>query len=315
MGGILLVSTGAVVALGAWIALKPRGGIAAVLSEQTGPLDVLLSRLSQLGAHIPREVLGVVSPWPVMASEFVRCAQESTWHVAKRLTPEAALVLVACVPVLGALTGVALSHSWLGIPAGIFAAVALLALWQSRRARQRKRQLEQQVPDVFRSLSGALSSGKTLAQAVSYVSASGSGPLYQEFGRASLLISCGSSATDALAELPQRVEAPGVSLMVTALSVSARTGAPLQGLFTRAARLVERRFELERELSAKTAQVRLSSHIVSILPLAMVCLLTLLSPDYRTGIAMPVGTGCVAVAAVLDLVALLAIRRLMKGVI
>ncbi len=45
-----------------------------------------------------------------------------------------------------------------------------------------------------------------------------------------------------------------VELMVCALSVSARTGAPLQGLFLRSARLAERRFELEREPTARSGQ-------------------------------------------------------------
>ena len=110
-------------------------------------------------------------------------------------------------------------------------------------------------------------------------------------------------------------DAPGVELMVCALSVSARTGAPLQGLFLRSARLAERRFELERELTAKTAQVRLSARIVSALPVLLVAALVLVSPDYRAGVATPVGLGCVLVAALLDVVALSIIRRLMRSVL
>lgn len=177
------------------------------------------------------------------------------------------------------------------------------------------RELARQVPDVFRSLAGALGAGRTLTQAISYVGSLGDGPLNREFARASLMVSCGTGATEAVGRVAKVTDAPGVELMVCALSVSARTGAPLQGLFLRSARLAERRFELERELTAKTAQVRLSARIVSALPALLMAALVLVSPDYRAGVAMPVGLGCVLVAALLDVVALSIIRRLMRSVL
>lgn len=182
-------------------------------------------------------------------------------------------------------------------------------------ARRRSQELARQIPDAFRSLAAALGSGKTLSQAVGLVGASGSGALYQEFARTSLVIACGTSASEALQELPERICAPGIELMVMALSISARTGAPLQGLFARASTFAEKRFELERELRAKTAQVRLSARLVSGIPIAMLVLLALISSDFRKGLTTPAGIVCVAVAAILDALALLIMHHLMKGVI
>ena len=202
-----------------------------------------------------------------------------------------------------------------GLVAGVaVGAVASLA-WCSAREAARRRELARQVPDVFRSLAGALGAGRTLTQAISYVGSLGDGPLNREFARASLMVSCGTGATEAVGRVAKATDAPGVELMVCALSVSARTGAPLQGLFLRSARLAERRFELERELTAKTAQVRLSARVVSALPVLLVAALVLVSPDYRAGVATPAGLGCVLVAALLDVVALSIIRRLMRSVL
>lgn len=308
---LLLLGSGLAGGACAWFVLMPTRRQAIYKRDVHHIAQSILRTFNHWGACIPVEVLDAFSFWPTAADELVRLAREKSWPLERT----SALVIVAAMPLAFALIGAGISFSWMGLPIGFAVGIFAYATWYSARAKKRTRQLAEQVPDVFRSLSGALASGKTLAQAISYVGASGEGPLYREFGRASLRVSCGSSATDALSELPERVEAPGVSLMVTALSVSAKTGAALQGLFSRAARLVERRFELERELSAKTAQVRLSARIVSALPAAMVCLLTLLSPDYREGIAEPLGTFCVVAAATLDIAALIAIRRLMKGVV
>ena len=181
------------------------------------------------------------------------------------------LIFSLCVAAL--VLGLVVARSAIGAVAGLGLALAGIAAWASARERAWAAELSRQVPEAFRSLAGALAAGRTLAQAISYVGATGEGPLQREFARASLRVSCGISPTEALSELAGRAKAPGVALMVTALAVSARTGAPLQGLFMRSARLVERRFELERELAAKTAQVRLSARIVSAMPALMVAAL------------------------------------------
>ena len=51
------------------------------------------------------------------------------------------------------------------------------------------------------------------------------------------------------------------------------------------------------------------------MPLVMVGILSLGSPEFRQGLATPIGLACVLVALVMDGVALLVVRRLMKGVL
>lgn len=51
---------------------------------------------------------------------------------------------------------------------------------------------------------------------------------------------------------------------------------------------------------------------MALMPVAMVGLLTLLSGDFRTGLATPVGAGSVAVALALNLLAWWIIRRMME---
>ena len=88
----------------------------------------------------------------------------------------------------------------------------------------------------------------------------------------------------------------------------------MRSLFSRSAELVEEQVALRALLSTKTAQVRLSVRIVCLMPVAMVVLLSLISPEFRSGVTSATGIACVLVAAALDLVAILIVRRLMRGV-
>lgn len=309
MGAAMLAGVGLAAGACAWLVVPgatPARGAAAARGR--GVVAAWLERLGSTGAVI---TIGELDSWQRAA----RAAADAEPVRALGLGAAGVRGLLVALCAAATLAGLVVSGSPLGAVSGLGLALAAIPAWASTRERSRAAELARQVPEVFRSLAGALAAGNTLPQAISYVGAQGTGPLQREFARASLRVSCGASPTEALSELAGRTRAPGVALMVTALAVSARTGAPLQGLFMRSARLVERRFELERELAAKTAQVRLSARVVSAMPALMVAALSLLSPDFREGLATPGGAGCVAVAAVLDVAALVIIRRLMRGVV
>lgn len=180
--------------------------------------------------------------------------------------------------------------------------------------RKRMRLLAQEMPDVFRVLALSMGSGETLTQALRYVALHQSGEIGHAFQQAVFRLNCGMSSHHALECLSQELQAPGVELLVTALHISQRTGSPLQSLFQRSARMVERQSEFERLLSVKTAQVRTSVKVVSILPILLVLTLSFLSPDFRLGIQQPAGMMCLVVAALLDGIALIIMRKIMKAV-
>lgn len=310
MEAIACLACGLTAAAGAWVALGARARPA------TGVRSVLLARrargwLAALGrAWMPRALLGA-GAWRAAAEALRRRPRARCWALS---LGEASAALAAAVCLASAAAAL-VSLSWIGALVGAAAAGAAVVGWAAAQASAGRAAAAREVPVVFRSLAAAMGSGRTLAQAIAYVGAQGTGPVSGEFRRASMAIACGTSATEALGGLGCADEVPGMGLMLSALEVSGRTGAPLHGLFLKSARLVERQAEFERTLMAKTAQVRLSARIVSVLPAVLVGALALLSPDYRAGMGTPVGVGCVAAACVLDATALFAIRRLMRGVV
>lgn len=72
------------------------------------------------------------------------------------------------------------------------------------------------------------------------------------------------------------------------------------------------RIELQRTLDVKTSQARMSARLVAGMPVAMIVFLTLLSSDFRKGVATVSGAFCVLVALGLNAVAWLVIRKIMK---
>ncbi|MGN0075940.1 MAG: type II secretion system F family protein [Parafannyhessea sp.] len=216
--------------------------------------------------------------------------------------------LLACVLCL-------VATSAIGIPIAALVLAVGVPIWDGSRQRREKRVLAQEMPGVFRTLAMAMGSGETLAQAIDYLGSHETGPAGKPFARASLRMRCGDSASEALGGLSEELQAPGVGLLTTALLISQRTGSPLKALFGHAARLVERQGEFERMLEVKTAQVRLSVRIVCGLPVLMIASLSILSPDFRAGLATPAGIVSILLAIGMDATALLIIRRLMRGVV
>lgn len=222
--------------------------------------------------------------------------------------------LLGVTVVISLMAGILSMSPW-GMLAALVAVCVLVAVWHSSRIRARERALIDEMPEVFRTLAMALGSGETLTQAIEYVGVHQHGYAGEAFVQAALRLRCGASTDEAMGALARELDAPGVGLLTTALTIAQRTGSPLRGLFQNSAQLVERQGEYERMLSVKTAQVRLSVRIVCLLPLMLVCLLSLISIDFQRGLSTPAGVASILLASVMDGCALLIIRRLMRGVL
>lgn len=223
-----------------------------------------------------------------------------------------AAAMVVLLMGVGSVVGGVASLSVPGALIGAGAPVIALAVAGGRAKKATARDVERAMPEAFGALSIALGSGHSLAQAMRYVGVHSREPVRSEFMRVGFAIDCGFSATEALDGLITRLSAPGLDMVALALKVSQRTGAPLKDLLEEAARLVGDRIELQRTLDVKASQARMSARLVAGMPVAMIVFLTLLSSDFRKGVATVSGAFCVLVALGLNAVAWLVIRKIMK---
>lgn len=231
----------------------------------------------------------------------------------RALTAPGALAAHALATCAACLACAVLAASALGVVVGLAASASLTAAASGSMRRRRRDALAAQMPDALRCLSGALGAGKSLSQAIEHVGLALPEPMGPQFLQASFQIKAGLSVEEAVAGLCRRVDAPGIALLGTALQISQRTGSALNDLFDQTAQMATDAVALRRELEVKTSQVRLSAKVVAVMPVALCALLTLLSSDYRAGLALPAGRACLLVSVMLDLAALVLVRRIMSG--
>ena len=311
MDAVVLLTCGLLVGLGIWTFMAPQATGGAHLDVRMRALGHVAYRWLRVLAS-SRLCIALLAHEPYrLEAEEVASRLEGA-GVRMSLEECSALLMVGC-GAIGVAAGLCARSAFVA-----FAALPLVAaaipVRASQRTRASRRALAEQMPGVFRTLATALGSGQTLMQAVEYVGLNEGGAVAEPFARASLRLRCGVPAEAALKQLAAEMDAPGVDLMAAALAISQRTGSPLRELFQRSALLVEQQGEFHRMLQVKTAQVRLSVRIVCVLPVGLVVLLSLISPDFRQGLHTTTGIACLLVGATMDAAALLLIRRILKGV-
>ncbi len=294
---------------GVWCLLELRRRARPAVLHRSETMRLLRRLLALVGGTVLVRWLSRLASWSRVGLSVSERAGEEV------ASAEKGIALVVVLSLAAGLLLSLLAQSPLGLALVPLAAFALVPAFDAGCERRRRAELTRAMPQAFRTLAVAMGSGETLSQAIAYVGSHQGGAVGKAFCRASLRLRCGQSAGEALGDLPDDLDAPGVGLLATVLTIAQRTGSPLKEMLGRAATLVERQGELERLLAVKTAQVRMSVRMVSSLPVVMLATLSLISPDFRQGLATPIGIACVVVAAVMDATALVIIRRLMKGVL
>ena len=236
MAAVLCLTCGFVAWVGAWCLL---GGMS------FGGRAVAVRAHSLL--HLARRCLAAVAglglvdsllAWRLFAFAANGVSKRAGKVGVRLSSRESAALLLVAVPLGCMLLGL-FSRSPLVALAMAAALVAVAHARESSQRRRYQRELAQEMPGVLRTMATALESGNTLVQAIEYVGLHEKGHAAGPFVRASLRLRCGTSIDDSLETLRGELRAPGVDLMVTALSISQRTGSPLRSLLQRSAVLVE----------------------------------------------------------------------------
>ena len=150
------------------------------------------------------------------------------------------------------------------------------------RVRRRLRKFEDQLGDVIIMLSNALKAGYSFSQAMVAISEQAKHPSGTEFARTSREMQLGMPVDEALTRLVQRNASEDLDLLMTAVQIQRVVGGNLAEILETIAETIRERVRIKGEIRTLTAQARVSGWIISLLPIGLAAVLTVIAPDYFT---------------------------------
>jgi len=295
----------------AWILLQRRS------YEESGGLQTdALGRSPDPPILLKDEMLSTIAVLSRLLARFdfvqsikARIAEaDLSWSVG-RVT---AMMLLA-----GALvTAVLMNFGWvpaLGVVGGGCLAASAPYLYILRRRAARLALLEDQFPEALDFLARALRAGHPFAAAMDMLASESSPPLSVEIRKTFDEHQLGMTWAKALANLAQRVPLMDVSFFAASVELQHRTGGKFSEVFGRLAETMRERSALRGEIRSIAAHGRLTSLVLTLLPIVVVLVMTTVNPGYlRILVQHPWGKNLILAAVVSLSLGHIVIRKIVK---
>ena len=177
--------------------------------------------------------------------------------------------------ILAALTGSIL----LALAVAVAVPLVVRAVIRSQLERTR-RHFADQLPDMLQGVASALRAGHGLVGALSMVVEGAQDPSLKEFNRVVADERLGVPLDEALEGMRRRMNNRDVQQLALVAELQRETGGNIAEVLDRVTATVRQRAELRRMVRGLTAQGRLSRTVVTGLPLALLAVLSVMSPAY-----------------------------------
>jgi tight adherence protein B len=195
----------------------------------------------------------------------------------------------------------------LAVPIGTIGPFLFLSIKASRR----QAKFDEQLPATLQLLAGALRAGHSLLQAVDTVVREADEPIAGEFQRVLTEARLGRPLEEAFDGMAKRMRSVDFAWTVMAINLQRQVGGNLAEVLGTVSGTIRERYTLKRQIRALSAEGRLSSLILTMLPLVMFVALLAFNPVFlaplyttRTGLLLLGG------AAVLMCIGIVWMRKL-----
>jgi tight adherence protein B len=197
---------------------------------------------------------------------------------------------------------------------GFGGALALLPVIYIRIKRNRRlKRFVQQLPFALDLMKSSLEAGHSLLRGLQVVVAEFQDPIATEFRSVIEQTRLGLPLPRAMEEMLKRVPDDDLRLLIVAVRVQSEVGSSLAIIIERLAEIVRIRQRLGQQIRSLTAQARMSGWVVAALPVIILAAFSVIQPSYtHTLFYEPEGQRLLKIAATLDLLAFLTIRKLLK---
>ena len=206
------------------------------------------------------------------------------------------------------------AFSFAGVAWYFVSGVKIKAGWQNGQSplarfldERRRAKFNAQLPEALATMSNALRAGFSISQAFDSVVEQGDAPMSEEFAILQQQLKVGMSFDAALESLSQRVGSDDLTLVTTAILISRKTGGNVTEIFDKISETIRGRMRIERKVKSLTAQGRLQGIVVSLMPIFLGIIMTVIRP----GLMLPFLASVSGVMCIAGMVALVAVGWLM----
>jgi Flp pilus assembly protein TadB len=190
-------------------------------------------------------------------------------------------VLGACLVIGIALTlSIVTSYFFVGILGGVVVGWLAMRTSLSLRIMRRRAAFSDQLPDMLQLIASTLQAGFSLPQALDAVIRQENQPAAGEFSRALAEARIGADLDQALEAVANRMDSDDLRWTVMAIRIQQGVGGNLAEVLLTIADTIRERGYLRRQVSALSAEGRLSAYILVALPIVVAIWLFASSGDY-----------------------------------
>lgn len=202
----------------------------------------------------------------------------------------------------------------MSVPAAVvagFLGCAVPTIVVRRRAAVRSARLNAQVADTIELIASSLRAGFGFMQSLELASREQPSPIADELRQVTREVDLGVSVDEALERLVDRTRDEDLELVVQAVLVLRRVGGDISDVLGRIAEMVRDRIRVRGEIRTLTAQARMSSWIVGLLPIALAAVTAMMQPGQMAVLfTEPAGQMLVGLALTLQVVGFILARRI-----
>jgi tight adherence protein B len=298
-------------------------GLTTSASGQSRTRRILRRRLERIGADAHQDIASILrEKYLTSLSPLERRLEEMPLmeklaemsEQAGRRKPAYQLVMNSLLlgVVGGLLTGGLLRSGLFGL---IAAAVGFVAPYMQLSILRRRRldKIEEQLPDAIDVIKRALRAGHPFNAAIKLVADDMDQPIAREFELTFSDLNYGNDVRRAMLGLLTRVPSVTVMALITSVLVQRETGGNLAEILDQIAKIVRSRFRFERKVRSLSAEGRMSAWVLAMVPLGLVIMLSIASPDYLPVLLKnPTGHKLLYGAGVLAVIGVIWIRRIIQ---
>jgi tight adherence protein B len=149
-----------------------------------------------------------------------------------------------------------------------------------RAAKKQRMKFAEQLPSHLQDLAGAMRAGRSFVGSITAVSEAADEPIRGELERALADERLGMPVDNAIHQVAVRMQSEDMDQVALVASLNRSSGSNVAEALDRVADGARERFDLRRELAAMTGQARISSWVLSALPIVMLIATSVVDPAY-----------------------------------